>query len=247
MVLKMRFCVCDDEPVVANIIKKEIETKIKGTFAEGIDVDIYNNAHDLMCENLYKNYTAVFMDIEMEGVRGDKAVKYFRKSFPEQKIIFVSAYEYMAFETYDVKPVAFVRKSRLEKDMSIAVELLLKELADEDFKLDIKRKDGTAVFESLSNVLYIEILNHLSIVHTHTADGMEETIESRESLRSFRKKLENKGFIMVHKSYFVNMKHIYSISKTELVLVNRKKIPVSKHRLEYVKTVFADYIWRFVR
>lgn len=239
----MLFCICDDDIRFANTLQIKLEKSLKGTFLEGVGFKLYDNANDLICENIFKEFDVIFMDIEMPNVKGDEAVRYFRTTSSKQIIIYVSSYDQMAFETYDTKPLAFIRKHKLDEDVSRAIKLLKNEILNRDTKIIIKEKNGEVRPVSLKSIYYIETTNHLTKVYIKKEEDIE-AVETRSSMRELEKILCEKDFIKTHKSYLVNLENVYSVGRTELTLLGKEKIPVSKHRLEETKKMFDKYLWK---
>jgi len=90
-------------------------------------------------------------------------------------------------------------------------------------------------YVDIDHIMYIEV--HNRIITLHTKGSM---VEFYSTMREEEKKLAEYCFIRVHHGYLVNMKYIKEIRKTDLVLTNDEKIPISRAKR---KNVFIQYLW----
>lgn len=58
----------------------------------------------------------------------------------------------------------------------------------------------------------------------------DKIFESSHSLKVFAEQLDKRIFILVHRSYLVNMMYIYDICNDYLQLVDGKRVPVSRRK-----------------
>ncbi|MBP3237887.1 MAG: response regulator transcription factor [Lachnospiraceae bacterium] len=242
--MSLKVCFCDDNIEIAKTLKTKFEKIMEKEGVKGCLVDIYDNAQDMIVENTFLQYDAVFMDIEMPGIDGYQAVKLFRTRFPNQEIIFVSSHDSMVFYTGDVKPLAFVRKSKLDIDLPRAVKSLLVSLERRNESIEMVSKEGFLFCVPLRNIIYFDANGHNICVHF--IEDKETTKKIKGTLGKLEDFFSDKGFIRVHKSYLVNYRYIAEVGRTEIMLEKTlEKIPMSKHRTEDVKIRFADFCRRF--
>ena len=50
------------------------------------------------------------------------------------------------------------------------------------------------------------------------------------------------GFIRIHKSFLVNVSHIYNIFKDSVTMDNKEVLPMSKHKRREVNQEFLSYM-----
>ncbi|WP_300278603.1 LytR/AlgR family response regulator transcription factor, partial [Peptacetobacter sp.] len=107
---------------------------------------------------------------------------------------------------------------------------------------DIKRKKGNFIIienKSIVNkvpineIMYIEVTKKELTIYTK-----EDIYKTKSSMKKIERELEKFDFYRCHKSYLVNMKYIETIDKNEII-INYKKIPVSKHRISEFKKNFT--------
>ena len=88
-----------------------------------------------------------------------------------------------------------------------------------------------------SDIWYIEAVGHKSNLITtnggyvlkHPISELEKTLE------------QENGILSCHRSFLVNMQHVSSITKSELVLDNSIRIPVSRGNARKINEAFIRY------
>lgn len=71
-------------------------------------------------------------------------------------------------------------------------------------------------------------------------DG-ETTYQIYDKLDIIEKKLVKHGFLRIHKSYLVNMKHIRRIGNYTAILDTGEEFPVPRPRFQAARETFVDY------
>lgn len=72
--------------------------------------------------------------------------------------------------------------------------------------------------------------------------GAGETMyQIYDKLDTIEKNLVKHGFLRIHKSYLVNMKHIRRISNYTAVLDTGEELPVPRPRFQKARELFVDY------
>lgn len=129
--------------------------------------------------------------------------------------------EYM-FELLEYKPLCFLRKNNLEKDLNILTDLLQYKTKNLGIMLEFKSSYQQIRINAL-HIEYIESLGHYLLIHTESA-----TFKVREKISTVLTKLEPLNFIRVHKSYIVNQQYIKSKTSHEIILNSHTSIPIGK-------------------
>ena len=89
------------------------------------------------------------------------------------------------------------------------------------------------------NILYVESRGHKSIFHYMESEMVSYQIYDK--LDSVERNLEGYGFLRIHKSYLVNMKHIRKISNYIVSLDTGEELHVPRLRFQAVKEGFVAY------
>ena len=89
----------------------------------------------------------------------------------------------------------------------------------------------------LSEIVFIETTGHKSIIHLGS-----EGYHLYESMDELENRLKVYGFIRVHQSYMVNIRHIRSINNYVLTLDTGYEIKIPKARYKQVRQERALYV-----
>jgi two-component system LytT family response regulator len=112
--------------------------------------------------------------------------------------------------------------------------LNLKEEKIEDQRLLLQTQKGSLRI-ALKRIIKIEGDRNYSLIHL--SDGLTEL--SSKTLGYFEEILSEKGFFRCHRSYLVNRMHIESIiDQGSFLLKNRKKVPISRRKMNEAKHWF---------
>ncbi|WP_226163186.1 LytR/AlgR family response regulator transcription factor [Hymenobacter terricola] len=170
----------------------------------------------------------LFLDIQMPKLTGTDFVRSLR---PEALVIFTTAYQQYAAESYDlaavdylVKPFAFERFMRAahraqEQHAARQNRAAPAAPADEDY-LFVKA-DYHTLRLNIRDILYLEGLKDYLKIHLRTG----KPVVTLGSLRAYEERLAARGFVRVHRSYLVALRHIDSI-RTNRIYLGAAIIPV---------------------
>lgn len=203
----------------ADILTKILfdETEIQFVF--------YETGIQIMEDILHQRFLSdlLFIDVILPGVDGMRVVDFMRKQNCKTDVIFLTdaaewaaeGYQYHAFD-YLIKPVA---PKRFEKTLKRYVEEKL--YTPEDF-LSVSIR-GCSQKIQLNRVLFFE-----SRERKISAVMVDEEITFYQKMGWLETNLKADSFIRCHQSYMVNAAYIFSLTASEIILMNKKKIPVSK-------------------
>ena len=231
----MQIAICDDDKYFAEKLKSLIEYRLGAVKVKPV-ISIYHNGNDFI-ENS-PDCDAVFLDIDMPVVNGFDIAEQINQ-MGNALIIFVTMHDELVYSSIKFQPFRFIRKSRLENELSEVLEALNKTITKRSLGKRFKFQTKTGeVFLDIGDIEYIEIYGHW--LHVCVNDG--EDLECYGSLSDFEKQLAPFDFVRTHKSYLVNCKYIYSIEKGQIILDDKTEILLSRYRVNDVKDKFKKYI-----
>jgi len=151
-------------------------------------------------------------------------------------IIYMTAYPEDKLLTYETRPNAFIEKPNYV-DVFHAIDIavrnfytLKKELAhlpvfDENSIFILK--NGVYFNVKQEDILFVKADNGCIIIHT--SNGI--TFPYSSTIKRFADQIKAPNFQLVHRSYYINARHINSFNREHVTLGN-KKIPMSKSGYE---------------
>ena len=228
--MKIRCIAVDDEPPGLNMIKSYIE-KTPFLQLEGA----YTNPVTALAEAKEKKIDLAFLDINMPDLNGMQL----SKLLPDNcKVIFTTAYEEYALESYQVAAMDYLVKPISYEDFLQAAnkakeyyELLSSGKEEKeyffvkaDYKLHQVRFDNVLYFKNVKD--YIQI---------YQKDGSR--IMPLMSLKSLEVILPL-YFMKVHRSFIVNLNEIKTVERSRIVF-GKEYIPVADNYKEEFNSFLA--------
>ena len=230
---KVKAAICEDDAKVLSYLSRHLVDALK---KRGIEMLLspFSTGEDLLCAlGNGETFQIYFMDIEMPGMNGIDLCQRFAFDDPQPLIIFISNKESLVFQSFEVRPFRFIRKSHFMEELDGMAADVKRELTRRRGSLvSIRDQNSTNVFSfDVNTLVYVEVLRKYCTVHTITEDVM---IKCR--LSDFEEALEGHGFLRPHRSYLVNYRFIFRIGKEEITLDNQTKLPLSRRKIQELKS-----------
>ena len=233
----MNILICDDD-------KKDLD-RLEGLIRRydeerhiGADVNCYENAADFLADISDHVPDIIFLDINMEEMDGLQLAEKVREWNEDVPIILVTAYINYAVDGYKVSANRFLVKDDLDKTFPECMDDICRRISRKAKHMIFPCVEGDVDIK-LTDIVFIETTGHKSIIHLkneeyHLYESMDE-LESR--LKAF-------GFLRVHQSYMVGIRHISNINNYILTLDTGYQIKVPKARYKQVRQERTLYVGR---
>lgn len=156
-------------------------------------------------------------------------------------ILFVTNFIEYAPSGYEVRAFRYILKRDLNADLKAALPLALKQLNQETLPIQV---NGEIIKIPLEDILYLEVQQHNVTVVTRTVrpDHKQREYDFYGSLSELEERLEPLGFLRIHKSYLVNMKHLKKFQCREAMLDNGMTLRVGEKSYAENKQKFL--LWK---
>ena len=232
----LRIVLCDDDFA----FMEKLRGKITGALEKlntGAEMTLFGSFQDLSDDALAFCDIA-FLDIDFVGHNrnGLDIARRLREVNSRAMIFFITNFIEYAPEGYEVQAFRYILKSDLDMVLERYLMQALERLSDGKDALKIQY-NGMPVELPLEDVLYLEVLGHSVSVVTE-----QETYSVNATLSGFEQQLERCGFLRVHKSYLVNMRHIKRFQCRELTLSSGAVLRVSEKNYAEQKRKFL--LWK---
>ncbi|WP_297517807.1 LytTR family DNA-binding domain-containing protein [uncultured Clostridium sp.] len=236
---KIKVAICDDEKIICNHILNILkeESKIIG---EKIEFDIYNSAEEMLAkiDNYGVENYIIFLDIMLEGMNGVELGKLLKQINENVQIVFITSSMDFVLDGYDVGAYNYLLKPLDETKLrKVFSDLVLKNIKVKKEIFTVTKKAEIINFE-ISDILYFEINNRILTLYYEGG-----SIEFYEKIEDIQKQLEDKNFIRPHRSYLVNLEHVFKVTKNEVILKNGKAIKISRLKVAQIKEEFMEFIY----
>ena len=199
------------------------------------EIYTFANAEDFLCD-FKNNYNLILMDIDLPNMDGMNAVQHLRETKSDAMVIFVTSLAQYAIEGYKVNAFDFVVKPVQYYNFALTLKRALKSLLVQSEKSIIINNKSFMQKIDISNLKYIEVINHNLVFHT-----VNNNIEIRGTLSTYVHQLKDYDFVLCNRCYLVNLKFVSRVT-TEYVIIGEEKLILSKSR----RTDFISAINAFI-
>ncbi|MBN2728595.1 MAG: response regulator transcription factor [Bacteroidales bacterium] len=229
--MKIKCLAVDDEPFAL----KQIVSYIEQTPFLDL-VKSCGNAIEALEFIKKEHVDLIFLDINMPEMTGMELAKSLDS---KTMVIFTTAYEEFALESYEVEAIDYILKPISRDDFMRAA----RKAADrkmpkglETVKTDefFVKSDGKIIRISLEEITYIESMSEY--VRIHFDEG--KSIMTLMSMKNLDSTLPQKDFMRVHRSYIVNLNKVQTIERNRIVFNKETYIPVS----DQYKDAFKEFV-----
>ena len=236
---KMNIAIVEDTKNWADDIKRETAKFLKEICEH---IEIYDSGEQFIKD--MREYSIVFMDIELQEMDGFAAARQYKLEFPESLIIIVTTHQEYYKEGYKIEAFRYLDKRNLKEELNEALEHAMIKLRKYR-KIELPVINRGIVTVAYKDIIYIETDKRR--VKFHTSKG--EYISS-EKIVNLTKTLEKEGFYRCHKSYLVNLDWVTEIINDipsaeilKLVLKNGEKITLGIKKKKEMWLKLNE--WRF--
>jgi len=233
--MKLTTLVIDDEPLalrlVCDYISKTPFLELAGAFTNPLDAldFLSTNAVDL-----------IFVDIQMPDLTG---IEFTRSLGNAPKIIFTTAYEKYAVESYKLNAIDYLLKPFSYEEFLKAAQKARKQSDLENNTLHSLEANSQFLF--LKSEYKIRRINFNDILYIESSkdyikvfiSGEDKPVLSLNSIKSLEQKLPESRFMRVHRSFIVNLDRIDTIERNRIIF-GKTYIPVS----DQYKENFQEYL-----
>ena len=225
----IRIAICDDDITQINALKATLTE-----WNSHIIVNEYNSSEQFLFSYPDSPCDLLLLDIEMGDMNGMELAHKLRNSGDMLPIIFITGYSEFMQDGYDVEALHYLLKP-VEKEKLFAVldRYASRHSADSRVILPI---GDESVCLNVDDIMYLEAFGKKT--QLTLKDGKE--IICNCGLSAAAEKLGD-GFVSCHRSYVVNIGYIRSISKTDIMLDNGRKIPLSRRLYDRVNKAFISF------
>jgi len=223
----VKIAICDDETAIAGGIESLI-LEICRREGIAVDTEVFFSGEELEREFQKKDrYDLLYLDIQMKGENGIEAAKHIRKIDENVLLIYVSGYDKYLMELFRLDVFSFIKKPVAEAEFEKTLLDAIEKISSRNFYFTYRYKSEEHKIPCCE-IMFMESSGRQ--LHIHLKSGETETFNGK--LNDAEKQLsEGKvPFLRIHQSFLVNYHLIKSRSKTEVTLVNGRKLPISEDR-----------------
>lgn len=239
----LRVIVCDDDLVFLNDIYEKAFS-IFGEIGVRAKIHKYTDVEKISQQMLDSCDIALF-DIDFDNAvsNGIALARKLRKTRKDSVIIFVTNFIEYAPEGYEVQAFRYILKGELQSELKPYLIQAVEQL--QAYKETLKiQTNGEIIDIILEDILYMEVLQHNVTIHVKKDDAGKQLRKYTfyASLSDLEAQLEPQGFLRIHKSYLVNMRHLVKFQCREATLSNGLVLRVGEKSYSANKRKYL--LWR---
>ena len=208
------------------------------------DAEFLNKAHESVLKTAKENdifcsITLLCSDAELIEYFQDRSADIII-THTETEIIFLTAHEELAYQSFRYRPFSFVSKrdlQMLDEDLKELFEKLINRKTESlSVPLIIDKK---IYMIDKNKIMYFKSDRHY--INAYTADGKEAAY--RCSIKDAYKQLSKSFFIFIHRSYLVNCRFIKLFNTQYITLTGGEKIALTRNeeKIREAQIIFSNY------
>ncbi len=227
----MRIAIVDDEQAMREQLAEYIK---KYADEQHLQLDTCSlPSGDALLQSEDRAFDIIIFDIDMPGTSGLDTARKIRETDENVVILFVTNIAQYAINGYEVDAVDYIIKPVGYYDFAMKFQKAVRRAGrTQSNRIVIDTVNGP-VGLSTDSIQYVEVMAHYVIYHT-----AEQTYRVRASMKEHEDALRPYHFARCHKSYLINLKHLKSISASD-VIVDDLSIPLGR---AYKDDLLYDYM-----
>ena len=237
----IHIAICDDSKQERQILAALFK-RYQELHATPLQIHIFQNGFSLLdAIDQGKRFDITILDILMPGENGIEIARNIRASGTDTEIIFLTSSPEYAVDSYEVKAQNYLLKPVNEEKFFASIDSILDELDEKDtasFIIYTTEKQYSRI--RVSSLVYGEV-THRTIT-LHLAD--QTIISAVMTFTEFQDILKAyPDFIYPHRSYAVNMNYIQYVTKSDIILTDGQKIPLSRNNYTKISEQFLNFAY----
>ena len=237
----IHIAICDDSKQERQILAALFK-RYQELHATPLQIHIFQNGFSLLdAIDQGKRFDITILDILMPGENGIEIARNIRASGTDTEIIFLTSSPEYAVDSYEVKAQNYLLKPVTEEKFFASIDSILAELDEKDtasFIIYTTEKQYSRI--RVSSLVYGEVTHRTITLHladqTMISDVMTFT-EFQDILKAYP------DFIYPHRSYAVNMNYIQYVTKSDIILTDGQKIPLSRNNYTKISEQFLNFAY----
>lgn len=243
----MKIAICDDcQEDIDELKRLIVQSRYCPSYWECCE---FHSGKELLESKV--SFDAVFLDIQMEEMKGNTVGERLRERDANVMILFYTGYDMNASQIFKCRPQGYLMKDAGQKELMRNLDSVLEDLCSKkERKLPIAC-DGKAFVLDLSDILYISIKNKGTEfwltqqaaerlgISSKTFGGAR--IKSPVKLNEYYQKLKDQGFISGHNSYIINAHHVEARQNDVVYLSDGQQLTLSRSRKRSFDKDFGCY------
>lgn len=191
-------------------------------------------------EDIVTDYTAdydlILLDIEMQFLNGMKAAEKIRQMDADVPLVFITNMPQYAIDGYKVRALDYVLKPVSYFSLSETLGRALKTIKTHEKKYITISLKGGKVRVDASEIVYVEVQDHLLIYHTVNGNYI-----AKGTMRDVESLFDPQQFFRCNRCYIVNLAYVDNYQGNDL-LIRGDRVQISRSRKKQFLDAMNIYI-----
>ena len=235
----MKLAIIEDEQVHREILSVYLKDWSRERKLPINIVDFPSAESFLFAWEEQRDFDMLFVDIQMKEMNGMEMAKRVREQDPDIVIVFTTGIADYLEEGYEVEALHYLLKPISQEKLFRCMDRAIKKGGQEKSLLVHTKEELLKL--SMEQIMFIEARGHGCVIEIYVPLGETRQVEITESISELEQQLNGGEFIKCHRSYLCRIGGIHHIDRTEIVLDNGSKIPVSRRLYAEVNRAFIRY------
>lgn len=232
----IQILLCDDDPEFLQTLRAEIIRAFKKLNMSAAFTVFSSPA--AITQEAFARCELAFLDIDFdfEEQTGIDVARSLRQVNSKALIFFVTNYIDYAPTGYEVQAFRYVLKRDVSQVLERYILQAMELFAEGQEFLRVQTKDSR-IDIPLGDIAFLEVMDHSVSIHTAS-----QSYELNTTLSALEDRLEQHGFLRIHKSFLVNMHYIRKFRSRECLLTNGTTLAVSGRNYSQQKQKYL--LWK---
>lgn len=177
-------------------------------------------------ESFKGGYDIIFLDVMMPLMDGFTAARNIRKVDDSVVILFLTNMSQYAIKGYEVDALDYILKPITYEIFNMKFSKAVKAVMGKSQKSITVSGNGQIRKFKVSDIYYIEVMNHQLCFHTSRGDFSQT---GATSLKNMEAELREDGFVKCNQCYLVNLKYVDCMQQ-DRIWVSNTELKVSRNR-----------------
>lgn len=224
----MRIAICDDDRYamesLMDIIRKWIARQTRR-----VEIERHSSPDSFLFSMEKMPFDVAFLDIKMDGMSGIDLAKAIRRGNTFMTIVFVTNYPQMALQGFNVQAAGYLPKPVREAECIEVLDHALETYKRQEKEVFYYEAATQTIALPKADILYFQSKGHyIKIVHQQVRE--KDIMDFRMSMSQLEALLPSPQFFRSHKSYIVNLYHVFRVFKDRILMSNGETLLLGKHK-----------------
>lgn len=240
----LKIAICDDDKKAAVELKDVIRLyEAQRANNEAFLIDVFLSGVSLL--DKFNDYDLIFLDIDMPGLNGISAAKRIRATNLQVGIIYVTSHYKYTLEALAVHAFNYLTKPFSNDQLFLALDEYQGSLISKEpkkiFTFITDNPAWVPVCLEADSILYFECEKRQSNgnIKVVTVGGV---LHIRSTIKELASITEPYAFVASHKSFIVNMAHIWQIKGFAITMDNGDEVVIAQKKASEFRTIHNRYI-----